>query len=522
VNLALLIVLACGPTPYECAVARVRAHDFAGAIEVLEQELSARPRDLKALNLLGIALTGAGRIPDANRRFAEVLALEPGFLPAIKNLGVNELTLGDLDSARARFEKVLAETPGDAVAHVHLAEIHHRRQDHAAAARHYEKSGDKVAEDDRWTLHYTESLLATGRRADALAVLGRLPAADANAHYFFEAGVLLGQAGAHREAAAFFERAAPGYRDPGAAIYNQVLMLIRAGEHAAAIRAGEASLARHPPAQGELQNLLAQAYLGAGRIQEAYDSLRSATRLEPKVEENYLDLATICLEHENLDLGLEIVDIGLGQRPDSARLHLQRGALLAMKGLLDQAEKAFAAASRLSPEGSVPQIALAMAWMQNGQNPRAVELLRERARLAQRDYQVLYILGLALMRSGAEPGDPAEAEAAAALEAAVRLKPDHSPSRTELGKLLVKRGDLPGAIAHLERAVAEDAHNVAAAYTLAQAYRRSGQAARAAEMLERVKRLNAGEREPDAADELKRAVLRIVREGTAASTPARR
>jgi predicted Zn-dependent protease len=210
------------------------------------------------------------------------------------------------------------------------------------------------------------------------------------------------------------------------------------------------------------------------------------------------------------------VDIGLRQRPDSARLQLQRGALLAMKGLLDQAETAFEAAARLGSEGSVAQIALAMAWMQNGQNPRAVELLRQRAQAAPADPLVLHILGLALMRSGAEPGDPVEAEAAAAFEAAIRLKPDHSPSRAELGKLLVKRGDLAGAIAQLEPAVAQDAGNVAAAYALAQAYRRRGQTERAAEMLARVSRLNAEQRDPDGAAELKRTVLRIVREGAAA------
>jgi tetratricopeptide (TPR) repeat protein len=502
----------CGPTPYECAVARVRGHDFAGAIGILETERAARPGDLKVLNLLGIALTGAGRIEDANRRFGEALAREPGFLPAIRNLGVNEFTLGRLDAARARFGAILAETPDDPIAHVHVGEIDHRRKDYAAALRHYERAGQKVAEDPRWTLHYAETLLKAARRSDAVAALGSLPAGDADA--LFEAGVLLGQGGAPAEAAGFFERAVSGYRDPRAAGYNQVLMLVRAGDHAAAVRAGEALLAAGPPQGGDLPSLLAQAYLGAGRLQEAYDSLRSAIRLEPKAEENYLDLATICLEHDNLDLGLEIVDVGLQQRPDSGRLRLQRGVLLALKGLLDQAQKEFEAASRLGLKGSVPQIALAMAWMQNGQTPRAVELLRGRSRVAARDPQVLYILGLALMRSGAEPGDTAWTEAAAAFESAVRLKPDHSPARAELGKLLLKAGNLPRAIAQLERALALDEGNVAAAYALAQAYRRSGQAARAAEMLVRVNALNAAEREPGDAAELKRTVLRIVREQT--------
>ena len=183
-----------------------------------------------------------------------------------------------------------------------------------------------------------------------------------------------------------------------------------------------------------------------------------------------------------------------------------------MKGLLDQAEKAFEAARSLAAEGSVAQVALAMAWMQNGQNARAIALMREHTRAARTGYLAFYVLGLALMRSGAEPGQPEESEAAAAFEAAVRLKPDHFPSRTELGKLFAKRGDLAQAIAHLEQAVAGDAESVAAAYALAQAYRRSGKPERAAEMLARVDKLNAAQREPGADDELRRTVLRIVRE----------
>jgi tetratricopeptide (TPR) repeat protein len=504
----------CGPAPYDCAVSRVRGRDFPAAVSILEAELAARPGDLKVLNLLGIALTGAGRIDDANRRFGEALSLQPGFLPAIKNLAVNELTQGKLASAQSRFEHVLAETPADPVAHVHLGEIHHRRKAYAAAVRHYGRSGDKVAEDPRWTLHYADALVKEERRADAVAVLGRLAAADADT--LFEGGILLGQAGAHADAARLFERARPGCRDPRAAGYNQVLMLIRAGDPAAAVRAGEAMVTAEPAPGGDLHNLMAQAYLGAGRIQEAYDSLRRATRLEPKVEENYLDLAAICIEHENFDLGLEIVDIGLQQVPGSARLHLQRGVLLAMKSLLDQAEAAFESAARLSPRGSVAQVALAMAWMQNGQIPRAVKLLRGRARVARNDPMVHYILGLALVRSGAEPGDTTWVEARSAFESAVRLKPDHAPARAELGKLLVKAGELPLAIRHLETALAADADNVAAAYALAQAYKRGGQVDKAAEMLARVDRLNAGERRLET-DDLKRTVIRIVREGTTAA-----
>src|SRR5690242_19824858 len=63
----------CGPTPYDCAVAQVQRQDFPAAITTLTQILTQSPSNLKALNLMGIALTGAGRAADANQRFKQAL-----------------------------------------------------------------------------------------------------------------------------------------------------------------------------------------------------------------------------------------------------------------------------------------------------------------------------------------------------------------------------------------------------------------------------------------------------------------
>jgi Flp pilus assembly protein TadD len=63
----------CGPTPHDCAVSQVQRQDFPSAVSTLDKIVSASPRDLKALNLLGIALTGAGQIDKANARVRQAL-----------------------------------------------------------------------------------------------------------------------------------------------------------------------------------------------------------------------------------------------------------------------------------------------------------------------------------------------------------------------------------------------------------------------------------------------------------------
>ena len=503
--------------PLECATVLVQNGDFKPAISVLSRTLSSTPRDLKTLNLLGIALTGAGRTDEANRRFREALAIDPAFYPARKNLAVNEFTAGRHAEAERLFKEVLGVVPDDEIAHVHLGEIHFARKQLAAALAHYEKGGARATANPAWTLHYASCLLEQGQIPRAVALLDRLPAGDATSR--FEAGMLLGGAKVYADAARQFGAARAGYKDPYAAGYNQTLMLVEAGEHEGAIEVAH-ELFRANQRTGELYNLVSRAYVGANRIQEAYDALRTAARLEPSEEQHYLDLSLLCLDHENFDLGMEIVDVGLKYKPESGRLHVYRGVLLVMKGLVDEAEREFETARRLGPGGPAPDVALAMAWMQSGNAGRAVDLLRERTKAGAREAVVPYMLGIALMRTGIDAAAPEGAEAIAAFEAAIKLEPTLAGPRAELGKALLRRGDTQKAIEQLERATTLDPDNPAPLYLLGQAYRRMGNIARAQELLARVTKLNEQGRSEDPDKELKRIVVRIVREGTA--PPARR
>ena len=510
----------CQVSSYECAVGQVQRHEFAAAVGTLERLLAQSPKDLKTLNLLGIALTGAGKPADANIRFRAALAIDPRFSPALRNLAVNEFTMGQPD-ARRHFEDVLRQSPDDEIAHQHLGEIYFEKKQYRLALTHYDKSRARVVQSATLILHNATCLLEERRTKDAIALLDRLPAADPAS--WFEGGVVLGRYGAHAEAARFFGAARRnGYKDVYTAGYNQTLMLIDAGNYDGAIGVAQ-ELFDQGLRKAELYSLVSRAYAKTNRIKEAYDALRAATRIEPSAAEHYIDLAMLCLEHENYELALEIVDIGLTNRPESSMLHLQRGVVLAMSGSIEQAQEAFARASRAAPDDPSPSVALAMVWMQRGQTPKAVELLRARTRAATsqtpRQAVLFYALGIALLRAGAAPDDAAGSEALDAFRTAVRLQPSLPQAQSELGKLMLKRGDIPGAIAHLEQAIALEPQNAAPAYVLAQAYRRLGQTDRARDLLARVSRLNAQERGDDPQGDLRPMMFRIVRDSGSPSPP---
>jgi tetratricopeptide (TPR) repeat protein len=501
----------CTASLYECAVAHVERQEFTEAIRALDRFLATSPNDLKALNLLGIALTGAGRTSDANDRFRQALNIDPAFVPALKNLGVNEFNSGKVADAGRYFEQVLRHVPDDPIAHVHLGEIAFAEHRFAVARTHYERAGEPVLQHVPWILHYARCLLAVHDTAKAMVLLDRIPEADVDGQ--FEAGVALGEAAAYAEAARFFGASRRGYKDPYAAAYNQILMLIEGGEYQPAIDVAD-DLFGHGMKTAELYNLVSRAYVGTDRLKDAYDALREAARLEPTGEAHYLDLALICLDHENYDLGLEIVEVGLTYLPDSSRLHLHRGVVLAMKGLMEQAETEFDRARQLAPDGAAAYVALAMTWMQTGRTPKAVDMLRERARLERSNAAIQHMFGVALVRSGVDPSEPAGLEAINAFRAAIRLDPQLGGAYAELGKMLLKRDEIESSIAALERAVALEPDRVAPAYSLAQAYRRTGQTARAQALLARVSALNARERGDDADADLRRIVVRLIREGT--------
>ena len=171
----------CGTTRYDCAVYYVTHHELASAIRVLNEELLQSPQDLKALNLLGIALTESGQTDSADGKFEKALAIDPDFYPARKNLAINEFNQRHFQEAAADLARVLEKLPNDEIAHIYLAEIAFRKNEFTTAVQNYKKALSRIAQSSAWTLHYAESLVKCGERPQAAAVLQSLPEKDGEA-----------------------------------------------------------------------------------------------------------------------------------------------------------------------------------------------------------------------------------------------------------------------------------------------------------------------------------------------------
>jgi tetratricopeptide (TPR) repeat protein len=410
--------------------------------------------------------------------------------------------------AKIHFEQLLGITPGDPVAHFALGEVYFTRKEYKQSLAHYEQSAGAYLKDPRNLLNFATACIELSQPKKAAEALQQMPAtAEASIH--FEAGLVLTRAGDFGRAAREFEHARKGYPDPYEAGFNLALAYFRNEEYPAAMKTGE-ELVATGFRKAELYNLLARIYEKSGRIKEAYESYRTATRIEPAEEINYVDLVALCLTHKNFELALEIADIGVGRLPQSSRLHLQRGIVFAVKGQLPEARAAFESTLKLAPKAGLPLVALGLVLLQMDQVPQAIELLRGRVQSGADDYLALWFLAEALNRGGARPGTPDENEALQALEKSVRLNPDLVYSRTLLGKMLLRRGDLDRAAEHLEKALEIEPENVPATYQLAQVYNKKGNSERAKELFAKVSKSKADEREQFTTGGLER----IVREGS--------
>jgi Flp pilus assembly protein TadD len=436
--IVLLAGLVHAQTDYEAAAADVRGGRARDAIPVLQRMLAQSPSDLKARNLLGIALMNVGRSAEARAEFLKALAIDPAFHAALKNLAVDEMALGRKAEARQHFEQLLKAVPDDPVAHTFLGEM----------------------------------AFAAGSYTDALAHYGQL--------------------------------AKKGYPDPYRAGFNLVLANVSAGKYAAAIQTAEPLIREHPTA--ELYNLAARGYEGAGQTQQAYDSLRSATKLDPQDERNYIDLMSLCLTHENWDLSLEISEIAMRNVPHGYRVRLQRGAVFAMKGMLQDAANEFRESAKLAPESSLPIVTLGLVEMDMKKPEEAAEALRARRARDSNDYLVNWMLAEALTQSGEE-----STEAIAALEAAVRLNGSIAGPHVLLGKLLLKRGERERAIREFEAALKLKPDENSAAYQLAMIYRQMGNLDRAGQLMTIAQKAASA---PEAGLARRQELVRIIRQAS--------
>jgi tetratricopeptide (TPR) repeat protein len=312
---------------------------------------------------------------------------------------------------------------------------------------------------------------------------------DSQAEAELQQGTDLTSKGAFAQAIPHLQAARGKVKNEYAVSFNLALCYVGTGQAKLALLVLN-DLRTHGHDNGDVDNLLAQAYVADSRDPEALDALRRAALLSPSNEKLYTFVADACTAKENYTLGLQVVDLGLSHLPSSARLHFERAMFLASLDQFDNAKKDFDLARSLAPDSDIAFVTAAQESIFEGKIAEAVRVARDGISKGHENFMLLTLLGEALLRSGITPGQPEFEEARGALERAVSARRDYASSQLTLGKLYLMEGRLSDAIIHLEAARQLNPGNTAIYSNLAAAYRKQGKLDEAQDALATLAKLN--------------------------------
>jgi protein O-GlcNAc transferase len=355
----------------------------------------------------------AGRLPEAEALYREVLGRDPDCIDALHYLGVIALQVGQHAVAADLVARAAALAPGDPGIHSNLGEIHrhlHRPDEAVASFRR------ALALDPR---HHTalnnlgNILVAQGKLDEAASCFRRALAVkpdSLSAHH--NLGNLLAAQGRPDEAIACLQKVVAVRPDLAEVHYHLGNLLQERGRAAEAIVSFQQALAQKPDF-AEAHNNLGNAYLAQGRFEEALPCFRQALTLQPDFATAHYNLGTVHLEQGRGDEAIACFRRTLALQPDFADAHNNLGNLYKEQGRYDEARASFQQALALKPD-----------FAEGHNNLGSIHSLQDRLD-----------------------------EALACFQRALALKPDLAEAHINLGTVYKDRGQLDEALACYHRAL---------------------------------------------------------------------
>ena len=200
-------------------------------------------------------------------------------------------------------------------------------------------------------------------------------------------------------------------------------------------------------------SLLGAIFAAQDRTADAIVAFRRAIELEPHKIENYIDLASLCLDHQSFDVAADIVNAGIANNPNSAELYTLRGAISAQTSDIERSTADFEHANRIKPDQSYGDVGLSLLLRQENQVDEAISVVRGRMRRSPDDPTLNFLLADLLMRKPDTPAGDTRKEARQLLQKVIAWKPAMAKAHATLGKLLLEAGDAQGAAKELKSAL---------------------------------------------------------------------
>lgn len=435
-------------SPVDGITQSLRNQNFDRALRDCDAALKKTPRDQRIWTLRGIAYAGRGEPSAALDSYRHALALDPAYLPALEGAAQMEY---QQRSARAKplILRVLAQLPNDPTSHTMLAFLEYAAKDCAGAIPHFEQGGEVLA-----------------NQPIALAAYG----------------ACLAQAGQYNQAIPRFQQALSAAPSMESIRFNLALAQWKANQPQEALLTLQPAI-ESVTSQGDPLLLAAAIYESMNDTQPAVELLRKAILSDPRNVDAYLDFANLSYDHASMQVGIDILNAGIGQLPNEGRLYLVRGILYTQLGKFDEAAEDFGTANRLDPKLSVLGAVQGLAASQQHKSVEALTAFRAAARAHPKDALTQYLLAEALSLEGPHQGSSDYAEEIAAAKRACDLDPSMVAAHDLLATIYLRNGYTSLAIKQSNAALAVNPKDQQAIYHLVLGLRKTGEKDRISALL---------------------------------------
>ena len=440
-------------------------HDFDTALKLSQAILSSEPGNYTVWTLRGMASAGMGHATQALAAYQHALRLSPAYLPAMEGAAQTEFQLKRPET-RELLQKILAQRPDDPTTHLLLGMLDFNAGKCAEAVDHFTKAGRALATRPEALNEYGSCLAQLKRPDDAVAVFTSALSLD------------------------------PAQRE---ARYNLALAQWQDNKADDALATLQ-PLVESAPVSSDALALSAEILEARRNTVQAVALLRKAILADPKNIDAYLDFASLSFDHASPQVGIDILNTGLTQLPNEARLYLVRGILLTQLGEFTQAAQDFETASRINPRVQFLGVAEGLVESQQHNSAEALAKFRAAVKLHPNDAYAHYLLAEALEGEGRHPGSAEYKEEVDAAAKAVSLDPHLVAARDLLASIYIENGQTGLAIQQSRGALALDPRDQQAVYHLIVALRKTDQKDQITGLLKRLMELRAApaDRQPGA------------------------
>jgi tetratricopeptide (TPR) repeat protein len=439
--------------PFGAIRSALRDKAFARALALLRPALQRSPSDPRLWAMQGTAYAGNGDTQDALASFHRALRLSPDYLPALQ--GAAQIEYDQAATASIPLlEHILRLRPDDKTAHGMLAVLEYQQGNCTAASAHFASAAPLFASRPS-ALHAWAACLARLQQYDkAIGVLQQSLALN------------------------------PDDRRDRQALASMELMALRPQD---ALTVLSPLLAQTPDSL--TLDLASDAYESAHQTDKAVETLRQAILLDPQNVDLYVDFAMLAARHLSFQVGIGVVNDGIGLQPKAAPLYFARGMLYVQLGQYDNAQSDFETAYSLDPTQSLTVAAQSLAAVQQNDLPRARAFVQQQLARHPDDPVLLYVEADVLSHQGVEPGAPEFQQALRDAQRAVALRPALAPARGVLAKLDLQAGNYQDAALQCRKALAIDPTDQTSLYRLIQALRNTGETSEIPDLLKRLVQL---------------------------------